>query len=159
MIKLDARDIEILRLLSQEGRISKSDLAARINLSPTPCWERLKRLEKSGVIQSYRAEIALHKIAPCVTIFVAVELENHRAASFQLFEQSMKNYEEIVACWAIGGGLDYFMQVVTKDIDAYQRLIDELLEAKIGLARYFTYFVTKPVKQGALPPIAQLLEE
>lgn len=158
MIKLDERDIEILRLLSQEGRISKSELAARINLSPTPCWERLKRLEKSGVIQSYRAEIALQKIAPCVTIFVAVELENHRASSFQLFEQSMKNYDEIVACWAIGGGLDYFMQVITKDIDSYQRLIDELLEAKIGLARYFTYFVTKPVKQAGVPPIAQLLE-
>ncbi|MCF4097254.1 Lrp/AsnC family transcriptional regulator [Maritalea mediterranea] len=158
MIKLDARDIEILRLLSQEGRISKSDLAARINLSPTPCWERLKRLEKSGVIESYRAEIALHKIAPCVTIFVAVELENHRASSFQLFEQSMKNYDEVIACWAIGGGLDYFMQVVTKDIDAYQRLIDEMLEAKIGLARYFTYFVTKPVKQGGVPPIAELLD-
>jgi Lrp/AsnC family transcriptional regulator of ectoine degradation len=69
----------------------------------------------------------------------------------------LHDYPEIQACWAIGGGLDYFMQVVTKSIDSYQRLIDELLDRKIGLARYFTYIVTKPIKKSAALPLDHLL--
>ena len=63
-MRLDARDLAILRVLSTEGRITKAALADRIGLSPTPCWERLKKLEKSGVIESYRAEINLAKLGP-----------------------------------------------------------------------------------------------
>ncbi len=62
-----------------------------------------------------------------------------------------------IACWAVGGGFDYILQIVTRDIDSYQRLIDHLLEARIGLARYFTYVVTKAVK-SAPPPLEQLLD-
>ncbi len=62
-------------------------------------------------------------------------------------------YEEILACWALGGGFDYLIQIVTRDIDAYQRLIDTLLDARIGIARYFTYIVTKQVKGGGTPPL------
>jgi len=58
-----------------------------------------------------------------------------------------------VACWALGGGFDYLLQIVARDIDAYQRLIDDMLEARIGLARYFTYIVTKPVKAPTMPPL------
>lgn len=159
MLKLDDRDIQMLKVLSQEGRISKSELASRVNLSPTPCWERLKRLEKAQIIQSYHANISLKKIASSVTVFVAVELENHQAASFRQFEDAIDQYEEIQSCWAIGGGLDYFMHVVTTSIDSYQRLIDDLLDQKIGLARYFTYIVTKPVKQTNVLPFDVLLSD
>jgi Lrp/AsnC family transcriptional regulator, regulator of ectoine-degradation genes len=154
---LDDRDIRILRILSEEGRISKSDLARRVNLSATPCWERLKRLEQQGLIRGYRAEIALAKIAPHVTIFVVAELESHRTADFQQFERAVSLRDEIVSCWAIGGGFDYLLQIVTSDINAYQRLIDALLAAHVGLKRYFTYIVTKDVKSSGAPPFDQLL--
>jgi len=154
---LDDRDIQILRILSEEGRISKSDLARRVNLSATPCWERLKRLEQQGLIRGYRAEIALAKIAQHVTIFVVAELESHRTSDFQQFEKAMARRDEIVSCWAIGGGFDYLLQIVTTDINSYQRLIDALLAERIGLKRYFTYIVTKDVKSGGAPPFALLL--
>ena len=157
MIKLDTRDIAILRVLAEDGRITKAALAERVGLSATPCWNRLKRLEKEGLIERYKAEISLRKLGPNVTVFVAVELADHTAASFQHFEKAVQHYDEIMACWSLGGGLDYFLQVVTKDIDAYQRLIDDMLEAKIGLARYFTYVVTKPVKNATVPPLDILL--
>ncbi|WP_071673698.1 Lrp/AsnC family transcriptional regulator [Nioella nitratireducens] len=151
-MRLDDRDIRILTVLSQNGRITKSALAEAVGLSATPCWERLKKLEKAGLIARYRAEIDLKKLGPHVTVFVAAELTDHTAASMQAFERAMQAYDEVVACWALGGGFDYLMQIVTRDIDAYQRLIDAMLEARIGLARYFTYIVTKPVKSpGALP--------
>lgn len=158
-LKLDDRDIQILSVLSREGRITKAELAKRVHLSATPCWERLKRLEKAGIIRGYRADVELHKIASNVVIFVVAELESHRAESFQAFEKAVKRYDEIVACWALGGGFDYLLQIITRDIDSYQRLIDDLLAQKVGLARYFTYVVTKPVKDGGALPFDALLAE
>ncbi|WP_320177119.1 Lrp/AsnC family transcriptional regulator [Roseovarius pacificus] len=156
-MKLDARDMAILRVLSAEGRITKAELATKVGLSASPCWERLKKLEQAGIIEGYNARINLRKLGPHVTVFVAAELADHTPASFRAFEDSVQRYDEITACWALGGGFDYLMQIVTTDIDTYQRLIDEMLEARIGLARYFTYIVTKPVKSPALPPLDALI--
>jgi Lrp/AsnC family transcriptional regulator of ectoine degradation len=157
VLKLDRRDIQILSVLSREGRISKAELAKRVNLSATPCWERLKRLEKSGVIRGYHADVALKRIAKHVVVFVVVELESHRKESFQAFERAVERYDEITDCWAVGGGFDYLMQIVTRDVDSYQRLIDELLAQRLGLSRYFTYVVTKPVKGSGTVPFNVLL--
>jgi len=156
-MKLDRRDMAILRILSTEGRIAKTDLADRVGLSATPCWERLRKLEKAGLIEGYRAEISLRRLGQHVTIFVAAELADHTTARFRTFEDAMQRYDEVVACWALGGGFDYLIQIITRDIDSYQRLIDEMLDARIGLARYFTYVVTKPVKGPAAPPFEILL--
>lgn len=158
-MRLDQRDLDILRVLSTDGRITKAALADRIGLSPTPCWDRLKKLEQGGLIEGYGARINLKKLAPHVTVFVAAEIADHTAASFRAFEAAMQRYDEVVACWALGGGFDYLLQIVTRDIDAYQRLIDEMLDARIGLSRYFTYVVTKPVKSGSAPPLDLLLND
>ncbi len=101
-MKLDDRDIAILRVLSSEGRITKAALADRIGLSPTPCWDRLKKLEQAGLIEGYRAEISLKKLGPHITVFVAVELADHTAASFRIFEDAVSRQDELVACWALG---------------------------------------------------------
>jgi Lrp/AsnC family transcriptional regulator, regulator of ectoine-degradation genes len=159
MVKLDDRDLKMISILREEGRISKADLARRVNLSAAPCWERLKRLEKAGIITGYRAQVALRKITAHIVVFMAVELESHRGEDFQKFERSIARYEEIVSCWAVGGGFDYIMQIVTRDIDSYQRLVDRLLESHVGLARYFTYVVTKPVKRSAALPFDLLIGE
>ena len=159
MLKLDDRDLRIIAILREEGRIPKAELARRVNLSAAPCWERLQRLEKAGIITGYRAEVALKKIARHVVVFMAAELASHRAEDFQAFEREMARHDEIVACWAVGGGFDYIVQIIARDIDAYQRLVDQLLEARIGLTRYFTYVVTKSVKAGAALPLDHLLGE
>ncbi|UUP15964.1 Lrp/AsnC family transcriptional regulator [Nitratireductor thuwali] len=159
MLKLDDRDLKILAILQKEGRISKAALAERVNLTPAPCWERLQRLEKAGVITGYRAEVALNKLAPHIMVFMAAELEGHRAENFQLFERAVRDIDEIMGCWAVGGGFDYILQIVARDIDTYQRLVDHLLEAHLGLVRYFTYIVTKPVKRPGALPLDMLLSE
>jgi Lrp/AsnC family transcriptional regulator, regulator of ectoine-degradation genes len=157
-LALDDRDLQILSVLSREGRISKAELARRVNLSASPCWERMKRLEAAGLIRGYRADVALARLAPHVVVFVMVELERHRPETFQAFEQVVARHDEIVAAWAIGGGFDFLVQVVTRDIDSYQRLIDALLASPIGLRRYFTYVVTKDIKAEP-PPFTDLLAE
>lgn len=157
MTPLDDRDLEILRILSREGRITKVALAEKINLSPTPAWDRLKKLEKAGLITGYRAEIDLRKLGPSVTIFVVVELSQHTPGSFRTFEDSVGAQPEVTACWALGGGFDYLLQIISRDIDSYQRLIDTMLDDRIGIARYYTYIVTKAVKSPGLPPLDLLL--
>lgn len=153
--RLDDRDIAILATLSREGRIAKTELAARVNLSPTPCWERMKRLEKAGLIRGYRAEIDLEALCPHVQVFVTVELESHKAESFQLFERTVGRMDAVTGCWAIGGGYDYLMQLVTTDVATFQELMDGLLESRAGVRRYYSYIVTKPIK--ADPPAMGLL--
>ncbi|GAB4264566.1 MAG: Lrp/AsnC family transcriptional regulator [Pararhodobacter sp.] len=157
MLKLDDRDLAILRVLATEGRITKSALADRVGLSATPCWERLARLERAGLIEGYGARFNLRKLGPSVTVFVVAELADHTAASFRAFEAAMQRYDEVTGCWALGGGYDYLMQIVTRDIEAYQALVDAMLDARIGLARYFSYIVTKPVKPLSAPPFELIL--
>jgi len=157
MLKLDERDIAILRVLASDGRITKAALAARVGLTPTPCWERLAKLEKAGLIEGYGARFNLKKLGPTLMVFVVVELADHTAASFRAFEAAMPRYDEVIGCWALGGGYDYLMQIVTKDIESYQALIDAMLDADLGLTRYFSYIVTKPVKSVSPPPFDLLL--
>ena len=106
-LPLDDRDLQILSVLSREGRISKTELARRVNLSATPAWERMKRLEQAGLIRGYRAEVALARVAAHVVVFVMIELESHRPETFQAFERTVALHDEITAVWAIGGGFDY----------------------------------------------------
>ena len=153
MTRLDAIDLKILATLQAEGRITKAALAEAVNLSPTPCWERLKRLERSGLIRSYHAEIDLEKLGAAATILVEIVLKQHRYEEFQRFETAIRNVEEIVECYATGGGIDYLLKVIAPDIDAYQRLIDRLLLAEIGIDRYFTYIVTRTIKASFQPPV------
>ncbi|WP_108502408.1 Lrp/AsnC family transcriptional regulator [Paracoccus indicus] len=154
-LRLDDRDIAILAVLSREGRIAKTALAARVNLSPTPCWDRMQRLEKAGLIRGYRADISLGALGKHVQVFVTVELDSHRAESFQTFERVIARMDQVTGCWAIGGGYDYLMQVVASDVAAFQDLMDGLLESRAGVRRYFSYIVTKPVKD--MPPATALL--
>ena len=151
--RLDAIDLKILAALQKEGRITKVALADQVGLSPTPCWERLKRLEQVGLIKGYHAEIDLAKLGVTTSILVEVTLKQHRYEDFQVFEQGVRNIPEIVECFATGGGIDYLLKVVTRNIDSYQRLIDGLLTADIGIDRYFTYVVTRTVKTAPQPPV------
>ncbi|MEN3792269.1 Lrp/AsnC family transcriptional regulator [Fulvimarina sp. MAC3] len=150
-LKLDDRDIKILSILQSEGRISKAALAERVNLSPTPCWERLKRLEDSGIIEGYGATIATSAYGPIAVLFVMIEIENHRTEDFAAFETAIETVPEIVECWSISGGFDYLCKFVTRDLSAYQSVIDGLLSNGAGVKRYFTYASMKPVKRTAIP--------
>lgn len=153
-MRLDDRDLKILAVLQREGRISKTELAARVNLSPTPCWERLKKLEKAGVIEGYGADICAACLGPVSVVIMEVEIASHLSEDFERFESAVRDIPEIVECWAVGGGLDYVLKVACRDINAYQKLVDEMLSADIGLKRYYSYVVTKPVKKSPMPPLS-----
>jgi Lrp/AsnC family transcriptional regulator of ectoine degradation len=155
-VRLDPIDLRILDAIQRDGRITKLALAEKVGLSPTPCWMRLRKLEKAGIVSGYHAKIAMRAVAPIATVLVEVTLGSHRQADFDRFERVIKDIPEIVACWSVGGGVDYVLRVMARDIDAYQRLVDGLLEREIGIDRYFTYIVTRTVKEDTVLPVSDL---
>lgn len=156
-LKLDPIDLRILDAIQRDGRITKLALADRVGLSPTPCWVRLRRLEKAGIISGYHARVEPRLVAPIATVLMEVTLASHRQADFDRFERAVRASPEVVACWSVGGGIDYMLKVVARDIDAYQRFVDALLEREIGIDRYFTYIVTRTVKDEPALPVDALL--
>lgn len=156
-MKLDAIDLRILEAIQDNGRITKLALAEKAGLSPTPCWLRLRKLERAGIVAGYHARIAVRKVAPVASVMMEVTLASHRQTDFDRFERAVAATPEIVACWSVGGGVDYILKIMAADIDAYQRLVDSLLDRDLGIDRYFTYIVTKTVKEDTALPLATLL--
>ncbi|GAB5095099.1 Lrp/AsnC family transcriptional regulator [Caballeronia sp. HLA56] len=158
MTKLDRYDLAILRILAGDGRITKSRLAEKVNLSISPAWERVKRLEESGIVKGYRADIDWTSAFKGSRIVVEVTLSRHTASDMRRFEDRVQQASEIVQCVATGGGVDYVLHVVARDIDHYQRFIDSLLVEELGIEKYFTYIVTKVIKDdcGGPPEWAQV---
>ena len=129
--------------------MTKSRLASEIHLSVSPAWERVRRLEAAGVIRGYYASLDWTRVVQASRIIVEISLSRHTAADMQRFEDRVRRSPEVTLCDATGGGLDYVMHVVSRDIDHYQRFMDCLLTEGLGIERYFTYVVTKAVKGGA----------
>lgn len=157
-MKLDALDLKILCALQEDGRITKLKLAERVALSPSACFERMRRLEQAGYVTGYHADLNLAKLLRASFVFVEVTLKSHRSADFQRFEAHVQSVPHILECYAIGGGVDYILKLVAVDIAHYQSLIDALLDADVGVDRYFTYIVTKPVKRRLDYPVRELME-
>lgn len=158
-MKLDQIDLKILEAVQKDGRITKIKLADIAGLSPTPCWIRLKKLEKSGLIAGYHARISPRSVAPFATVLVEFTLSSHRQIDFDRFEKHVRKMPEVLSCWSVGGGFDYILKIIAPDIDTYQRLVDQMLSAKIGIDRYFTYIVTRTVKDDFGFPTALLARD
>ena len=153
MYKLDERDIQILSILQEEGRITKTALADRLNLSLTPSWDRLQRLEEEeGIIESYGARLSSPFLKNFHLVITEVELESHKEGEFARFEDAIMGFDEVLSCWSVGGGLDYILKVLVKDVSDYQDFLERVLKANVGLRRYFSYAVLDKIKDTEIVP-------
>jgi Lrp/AsnC family transcriptional regulator of ectoine degradation len=152
MYKLDERDIQILSILQSEGRITKTALADKLNLSLTPSWDRLQRLEEAGIIDSYGAKLSSSFLSNFHLVITEVELESHKQGQFARFEEAIMGFDEVLSCWSVGGGLDYILKVLVKDVVDYQDFLKRVLKADIGLRRYFSYAVLDRIKDTDMVP-------
>jgi Lrp/AsnC family transcriptional regulator of ectoine degradation len=158
-MKLDKFDMKILEALQADGRMPATRLAEHVGLSSSPTWDRVRRLEEAGIVRGYHAAVAVEQLAPVTTIMVQVVLESHRARDFRRFQQAIEKIPQIVECWEVSGGTDYVMRFVVRSIEEYQQLIEHLLHANLGIERYWTYVVTKPVKPFTGLPLTTLLPQ
>ena len=152
MYKLVERDIQILSILQEEGRITKTALADRLNLSLTPSWDRLQRLEEEGIIESYGARLSSPFLKNFHLVITEVELESHKEGEFARFEDAIMGFDEVLSCWSVGGGLDYILKVLVKDVSDYQDFLKRVLKANVGLRRYFSYAVLDKIKDTDVVP-------
>ena len=152
MYKLDERDIQILSILQSEGRITKTALADKLNLSLTPSWDRLQRLEEAGIIESYGAKLSSSFLSNFHLVITEVELESHKQGQFARFEEAIMGFDEVLSCWSVGGGLDYILKVLVNDVVDYQDFLKRVLKADIGLRRYFSYAVLNRIKDTDMVP-------
>ena len=113
MYRLDERDIQILVILQKEGRITKTSLAGRLNLSLTPSWDRLQRLEEAGVIENYGARLSSEFLSNFHLVITEVELESHKEGKFARFENAIMEFEEVLSCWSVGGSSDYILKILS----------------------------------------------
>ena len=117
---MDKKDEHILRSLSAEGRISNTDLSAKVGLSPSACLRRVQELERSGVIRGYRAVLDAARLGIGFTAYVAVGLANHSKASQTAFEEAIANFDEVRECHNTTGSFEYLLRVECKDLAAYK---------------------------------------
>lgn len=155
--RLDAIDIRILATLSREGRLTNAALAERVGLSPSPCLTRVRRLEAAGYITGYAAQIDLSLLAGAITVFTEITLSDHRRPDFARFESGIEAVEEVVECHLVSGGYDYLVKFVCASVADYQATIERVLEAGLGVEKYFSYIVIKSPITGRAPALARLV--
>jgi DNA-binding Lrp family transcriptional regulator len=151
-LRLDRIDINILTQLQKNGRMTNVKLADAVGLSASPCLQRVKRLERCGFIQNYKAFLNLSKITEYVNVYTEVYINGHKREDFIKFETAMKKVEEVMECHLISGGYDYLVRFVTRNIAHYQEVIESLVDNNIGISKYFSYIVIKsPVVKEDMP--------
>ncbi len=156
-VRLDRIDINILAQLQRNGRISNINLANAVALSPSPCLQRVKRLEEAGYITSYNARIDLAKLGETITIFTEVTLSDHHREDFIKFEAAIRTIDEVIECHLISGGYDYLLKFIARGVAHYQSVIESILERDIGVAKYFSYIVIKSPIEKLHYPLAKLV--
>ena len=143
---LDNIDKCILKELQNNARISNVELSKRVHLSPTPCLERVKRLEKSGIILGYHASICPVKTKTSLLVFIEVTLELTNNKVFKGFADTVKKYSEILECHMIAGGFDYLLKLRFEDIHEYRAFLGDGLVNLPKVSLTHTYIVSEEVK-------------
>jgi Lrp/AsnC family transcriptional regulator, leucine-responsive regulatory protein len=144
---LDRFDLAILRELAADGRISATELARRVGLTKSPVQARLKRLEDSGVITGYRANLDPIRMGQAHVAFVEVRLTDTREPALQAFNRAVRAVPEIEQCHMIAGGFDYLLKVRSADIADYRRVMAERISTLPHVAATSTYVAMEAVKE------------
>ena len=143
---LDRIDRLILQVLQANGRKPISELARELNLTTSPCLDRVRRLEGEGYIQGYAARLNHRQLGARLLAFVGVRVDRTTPEVFEQFRTIVESREEILECHMIAGGFDYLVKIRVADMDAYRKFLGEHLSALPGIAQIHTYVAMEEVK-------------
>ncbi len=147
MRKLDRIDHQILEILQRDGRIAISELASRVNLSTTPCSERVKRLERDGIIMGYYARLNPELVNRSLLVFLEISLSAKSGDVFEQVAKDLMEIPEVQECHLISGDFDYLVKARLKEMSAYRRLLGDLLKKLPSSASSHSYIVMEEVKE------------
>ncbi|MCH8196757.1 MAG: Lrp/AsnC family transcriptional regulator [Proteobacteria bacterium] len=151
---LDAIDRRILDRLQENGRISNVELANDVGISSSPCWRRVRELEKRGVISGYVALVDAAAVGLPVSVFVQVTLERQIEAALETFEAAVKERPEVMECYLMTGDADYLLRVVVSDLPTYEAFLKDHLTRIPGIANIKSSFALNQVKYRTSLPLS-----
>jgi Lrp/AsnC family leucine-responsive transcriptional regulator len=152
---LDRIDRRILETLQSDGRISNVALARRVNLSPTPCLERVRRLERAGYVLGYGARLDPARLGASLLVFVQVTLDRTTPDVFARFAEAIVRIPEVCECHMVAGGFDYLLKIRAADMAAYRGVLGQRLTAIPGVAQTHSYVVMEEVKDSRALPVPE----
>ena len=127
--KIDSTDLRILDLLQRDASLASAEIASRVGLSPSPCWRRIQRLEREGVIRARVALLDPEALGFGVVVFASVKLSAHGRQALPQFEAAVKEYAQVMECYTVAGEVDFLLRVATHDMHSYERFLrDDLLQ-------------------------------
>ncbi|MCE8515406.1 Lrp/AsnC family transcriptional regulator [Ruegeria pomeroyi] len=151
---MDQIDHRIVRALQRDGRMTISDLADKVGLSPTPCARRLERLQRDGVITGYSARVDPAKLGLGVSVFVSVELERQERAAVDAFERAIRTCDEVMECYLMTGSRDILLRVLVADLAAFDAFLENRLMQIPGIRNLRSNFALRTmVQRDSLPAI------
>lgn len=153
--RLDRTDKRILRELQHNGRISNVELARRVNLSATPCLERVRRLEQAGYIREYVAVLDPQRMDVGLLLYVEVTLDRTTSDVFERFREAIAVRPEVQECHMVAGGFDYLIKIRVPDMQAYRSFLGEGLTAAPGVRETHTYVVMEEIKESTAVQIPE----
>ena len=146
ILRLDRANLKILSTLQKNGKISFQKLSEAVGLSPSPCFFRVRNLEKVGVIRCYNAQIDLEKFCPYVMVMTEITLEKHSSDYEKQFRRHIDNVPEIISAYMVSGRFDFLLHFVCSGIDRYMSLTQELSNANLGITHLTSYIILATVK-------------
>ena len=150
-MKLDKFDLAILAILQKDARASLQDISARVGLSTTPCWARIKKMEAQGVILGYTVRIDPAAIGFTETVIVQVTLESHTDEMLEVFGKALEEIPEVIEAYLISGDYDYYIRIAVRDTRDYERLLRERLYRIPGIRHSKSSFVLRRLKESMMP--------
>jgi len=150
---LDRTDRRILECLQADGRISNVDLAKKVNLTPTPCIERVKRLEKHGYILGYTAILDPQMVNAGLLVFIEIDLSHNSPDGFRKFREEAQKLPEVMDCHLVSGNFDYLIKARVSDMKAYRELLGDKILSLPTVKASRSYVVMEEVKETLTLPL------
>ncbi len=147
-VALDPMDRKILSALAANGRLTMSELAEKVGLSPSPCWTRVKRLENSGAIENYVAVLDPRAIGVPNTVYVEVTLDRHDEKVLEQFGQALARIPEVIEAYLVTGDYDYLVKVAVAGTEHYERFLRESLYRIPGIRHSRSTFALRALKRS-----------
>lgn len=151
--RLDSVDLQLLKLLQEDGRMTNADLARRVKLSPPSVLQRIRRLEQSGLVSRYTAILDAEKMGYKLCVMAMVSLALHQEQPIEGFRKAIVNVPEVLEVMHVSGDFDYLLKIVVKDMADYERLVREQISTIPGVGRIQSSFVLAVNKNSTALPL------
>jgi Lrp/AsnC family transcriptional regulator len=151
--KLVKQDIEILKLLQKDASLSTAAIAERINISQSPCWRRINRLEQEGVIKHKVAVLDRAALGMDVVVFATINLTGTGRQNLEAFEREIVRHPEVVECYTMTGIWDYMLKIVTKDIRHYETFVRNTLTESPAIRELHSHMAVTEIKNSTEMPL------